>query len=317
MPRILSLHGEPNRWRELLATPFAPETANESGNQPTIPPRQPRNQHQVASATGMRAWGRGGGAGSSLQSPSHLHKPTMATVSCNVQPPVLQPATQFRRAATDRVARHQGPGPTSVAPVPAYAGGRGPVPRPAAGLGRPFRPQVQLPVQQPVALGPGIDQPSPGSCPPCPACPGWTPPWPPSPSPSCRNREPSDGQTGRTDSGHLWSLRICCTTPKFHCVDGVVLDADANAACNIRERLHDDESTLWMPWRSRPCSWNEPGLRWGLLHLDSSCGNLQRGPYQPRANHPHQYRTVLAKGTVPLCFNPPVAPIVSPRSDME
>ena len=127
-------------------------------------------------------------------------------------------------------------------------------------------------------MGPGIDHPSPGSCPPCPACPGWTPPWPPSPSPSCRNREPSDGQTGRTDSGHLRSLRICCTTPKFHCVDGVVLDADANAACNIRERLHDDEITLWMPWRSRPCSGKEPGLRWGLLHLNSSCGNLQRGP---------------------------------------
>ena len=28
----------------------------------------------------------------------------------------------------------------------------------------------------------------------------------------------------------------------------VVLDADINAACNIRARLHDDEGTLWMPY---------------------------------------------------------------------
>ncbi|MCE2468836.1 MAG: hypothetical protein J4G06_12600, partial [Caldilineaceae bacterium] len=31
--------------------------------------------------------------------------------------------------------------------------------------------------------------------------------------------------------------------------DGVVLDADANAACNILARLYDEEITLSMPYR--------------------------------------------------------------------
>ena len=33
---------------------------------------------------------------------------------------------------------------------------------------------------------------------------------------------------------------------RFHCLDGVVLDADANAACNILAGMHDDEITLYM-----------------------------------------------------------------------
>ncbi len=35
----------------------------------------------------------------------------------------------------------------------------------------------------------------------------------------------------------------------FHCIDGVVPDADANAACNIPARLYDDEITLYTPFR--------------------------------------------------------------------
>lgn len=35
----------------------------------------------------------------------------------------------------------------------------------------------------------------------------------------------------------------------FRCVDEVVLDADANAACNIRDRLHDDGIALWTLYR--------------------------------------------------------------------
>ncbi|MDE0670317.1 MAG: hypothetical protein OXH72_01040, partial [Caldilineaceae bacterium] len=31
--------------------------------------------------------------------------------------------------------------------------------------------------------------------------------------------------------------------------DGVVLDADVNAACNILARLYDEEITLYMPYR--------------------------------------------------------------------
>ena len=36
---------------------------------------------------------------------------------------------------------------------------------------------------------------------------------------------------------------------RCYCVDGVVLDADINAACNVRARLHDAEIMLWMPCR--------------------------------------------------------------------
>ena len=35
---------------------------------------------------------------------------------------------------------------------------------------------------------------------------------------------------------------------RFYCKDGVVLDADANAACNIRTHLYHDEIMLWMPY---------------------------------------------------------------------
>ena len=36
---------------------------------------------------------------------------------------------------------------------------------------------------------------------------------------------------------------------RFYCLDGVVLDADANAACNILARLYDEEITLYIPYR--------------------------------------------------------------------
>ena len=36
---------------------------------------------------------------------------------------------------------------------------------------------------------------------------------------------------------------------RFHCLDGVVLEADANAACNILARLYDEEITLYTPFR--------------------------------------------------------------------
>jgi len=36
---------------------------------------------------------------------------------------------------------------------------------------------------------------------------------------------------------------------RFYCCDGVVLDADTNAACNILARLYDEEIALYMPYR--------------------------------------------------------------------
>ena len=50
-----------------------------------------------------------------------------------------------------------------------------------------------------------------------------------------------DSRTGLLQGQRQWD--------RFHCLDGVVLDADANAACNILARLYDDEITLYMPFR--------------------------------------------------------------------
>ena len=36
---------------------------------------------------------------------------------------------------------------------------------------------------------------------------------------------------------------------RFCCLDGVMLDADINAVCNILARLYDEEITLYMPYR--------------------------------------------------------------------
>ena len=50
-----------------------------------------------------------------------------------------------------------------------------------------------------------------------------------------------DSRTGLLQGRRRWD--------RFHCIDGAVLDADANAACNILARLYDDEITLYMPYR--------------------------------------------------------------------
>ena len=50
-----------------------------------------------------------------------------------------------------------------------------------------------------------------------------------------------DSRTGLLQGRRQWD--------RFHCIDGVVLDADANAACNIPARLYDEEITLYMPYR--------------------------------------------------------------------
>ncbi len=50
-----------------------------------------------------------------------------------------------------------------------------------------------------------------------------------------------DSRTGLLQGTRRWD--------RFYCLDGVVLDADANAACNILARLYDEEITLYMPYR--------------------------------------------------------------------
>ncbi|MYC64578.1 MAG: transposase, partial [Caldilineaceae bacterium SB0661_bin_34] len=50
-----------------------------------------------------------------------------------------------------------------------------------------------------------------------------------------------DSRTGLLQGTRRWD--------RFYCLDGVVLDADTNAACNILARLYDEEITLYMPYR--------------------------------------------------------------------
>ena len=50
-----------------------------------------------------------------------------------------------------------------------------------------------------------------------------------------------DSRTGLLQGRRRWD--------RFYCCDGVVLDADVNAACNILARLYDEEITLYMPYR--------------------------------------------------------------------
>ncbi len=59
----------------------------------------------------------------------------------------------------------------------------------------------------------------------------------------------------------------------FHGFDGVVLQADENAAQNILARLHDPEIDRWTPWQKVKSILLErtERLRLGLLNQDSSC----------------------------------------------
>lgn len=59
----------------------------------------------------------------------------------------------------------------------------------------------------------------------------------------------------------------------FHCFDGVVLQADENAARNVRDRLFDAEIDRWTPYQKVKAILLErtQRLRLGLLNQDSSC----------------------------------------------
>lgn len=79
--------------------------------------------------------------------------------------------------------------------------------------------------------------------------------------------------TSQTDSRHgvLLGRR---RGDLFHCFDGVVLDADENAALNILARNQDPEIDLWTPFkkvRSILLERTKQFQRLGLLNQDSSC----------------------------------------------
>ncbi len=61
----------------------------------------------------------------------------------------------------------------------------------------------------------------------------------------------------------------------FHCFDGVVLQADENAARNVLARLCDQEIDRWMPFQKVKSILQKrtERLRLGLLNQDSSCNS--------------------------------------------
>jgi IS605 OrfB family transposase len=61
----------------------------------------------------------------------------------------------------------------------------------------------------------------------------------------------------------------------FHGFDGVVLQADENAARNVLARLHDQEIDRWTPWQKVKSILlkRTERLRLGLLNQDSSCNS--------------------------------------------
>ena len=61
----------------------------------------------------------------------------------------------------------------------------------------------------------------------------------------------------------------------FHCFDGVVLQADENAARNVLARLHDPEIDRWTPYQQVKSilQARTERHRLGLLNLDSSCSS--------------------------------------------
>lgn len=62
----------------------------------------------------------------------------------------------------------------------------------------------------------------------------------------------------------------------FHCFDGAVLQADENAARNVRDRLYDSEIDRWTPYKKVKSILVErtERQRLGLLNPDSSCTGL-------------------------------------------
>lgn len=70
----------------------------------------------------------------------------------------------------------------------------------------------------------------------------------------------------------------------FHCFDGGVLQADMNAARNVKARLDDPDIDRWTPYqkvKSLLLS-RTNGQRLGLLNPESSCTGCQ---YQRTANY--------------------------------
>ncbi len=87
-----------------------------------------------------------------------------------------------------------------------------------------------------------------------------------------------DSRTGLLQGTRRWD--------RFYCLDGVVLDADANAACNILARLYDAEITLYMPYREVKALLAErTRTAVGTAPPGLELRGLQHRPHQPRAKY--------------------------------
>lgn len=85
----------------------------------------------------------------------------------------------------------------------------------------------------------------------------------------------SPAYTSQVDSrnGCLLGKRV---GDRFYCFDGVVLQADVNAAQNVRDRLFDREIDRWTPYQKVKSILLErtERLRLGLLNQDPRCADL-------------------------------------------
>ena len=81
----------------------------------------------------------------------------------------------------------------------------------------------------------------------------------------------------------------------FNCFDGVVLQADENAARNVLARLHDPEIDRWMPFQKVKSILLQrtERQRLGLLNQDSSClcGYQQRANYLKMSKNVQLFRS--------------------------
>ena len=75
---------------------------------------------------------------------------------------------------------------------------------------------------------------------------------------------------------------------RFYGLDGVVLDADTNAARNILQRMYDDEITLYTPYREvKRLLLDRNGTPDGTAHpWTRACQAAGCCPDRPRANYP-------------------------------
>ncbi|MYC61895.1 MAG: transposase [Caldilineaceae bacterium SB0661_bin_34] len=92
---------------------------------------------------------------------------------------------------------------------------------------------------------------------------------------------------------------------RFYCLDGVVLDADTNAACNILARLYDEEITLYMPHgEAKSLLAERTRQSMGTARPGLELRGHATEPHQPRANHPPPVPECTREWNMGFCTSP-------------